>query len=111
MPIAITSISGDAVERLGIGNTMALGESIPNVVFGRQSNGSIPFIRGVANQNSTPGDEPAVAMYVDDVYQPLAGSGITNYNSIDRLEVEKGPQGTLFGRNATGGVVQIHTRP
>jgi iron complex outermembrane receptor protein len=110
VPIAITSIGGDAVEKLGIGNTMALGEAIPNVVFGRQSNGSIPFIRGVGNQNSTPGDEPAVAMYVDDVYMPLAGSGISNYNSIDRLEVEKGPQGTLFGRNATGGVVQIHTR-
>jgi len=110
VPIAITAISGDVAEKQGVANVLTLGESIPNVVFGRQSNGSIPFIRGVGNQNSTPGDEPAVATYVDDVYMPLAGSGISNFNSIDRLEVEKGPQGTLFGRNATGGVIQIYTK-
>ena len=49
-------------------------------------------------------------MYVDDVYIPLSSSGISNYNSITRIEVEKGPQGTLFGRNATGGVVQVYTK-
>jgi iron complex outermembrane recepter protein len=110
VPIAITAFQGDAVTKIGITDAMVLGESIPNVVFNRQSNGSIPFIRGVGNPNSTPGDEPSVATYVDDVYMPLAGSGISNYNSIERMEVEKGPQGTLFGRNATGGVIQIYTR-
>ncbi len=110
VPIAITAFAGDAVTKIGITDAMVLGESIPNVVFNRQSNGSIPFIRGVGNPNSTPGDEPSVATYVDDVYMPLAGSGISNYNSIERMEVEKGPQGTLFGRNATGGVIQIYTR-
>jgi iron complex outermembrane receptor protein len=110
VPIAITAISGDAATKLGVTNLESLGDSVPGAVFERQSNGSIPFIRGVGNPNSTSGDEPSVATYVDDVYLPFPGAGVSNYNSIDRLEVEKGPQGTEFGRNATGGVIQIHTK-
>ncbi len=110
VPIAITAITADTAAKIGITDAMALGEAVPGLVFNRQSNGSIPFIRGVGNPNSTPGDEPSVAMYVDEVYIPLAGSGISNYNSITSIEVEKGPQGTLFGRNATGGVVQVYTK-
>ena len=110
VPIAITAITADTATKIGITNAMSLGEAVPGLVFNRQSNGSIPFIRGVGNPNSTAGDEPSVAMYVDDVYIPLSSSGISNYNSITRIEVEKGPQGTLFGRNATGGVVQVYTK-
>src|ERR1700689_5043276 len=110
MPIAVTAITADTAEKVGIVNALALGEAVPGAVFKRQSNGTIPFIRGVANPNSTPGDEPSVAMYVDDVYIPLSSSGISNYNTITAIEVEKGPQGTVFGRNATGGVVQVFTR-
>jgi len=110
VPIAVTAITADAAAKVGIVNALSLGEAVPGVVFNRQANGTIPFIRGVGNTNSTPGDEPSVAMYVDDVYIPLAGSGISNYNTITRIEVEKGPQGTLFGRNATGGVVQVFTK-
>src|ERR1700677_3825563 len=104
VPIAITAISGDAANKLGVTNLESLGDSVPGAVFERQSNGSIPFLRGVGNPNSTSGDEPSVATYVDDVYLPFPGAGTSNYNSIDRLEIEKGPQGTQFGRNATGGV-------
>jgi iron complex outermembrane receptor protein len=110
VPIAITAISGDAATKLGVTNLESLGDSVPGAVFERQSNGSIPFLRGVGNPNSTSGDEPSVATYVDDVYLPFPGAGTSNYNSIDRIEIEKGPQGTQFGRNATGGVIQIHTK-
>jgi iron complex outermembrane recepter protein len=110
VPIAITAISGDTATKLGVTNLESLGDFVPGAVFERQSNGSIPFIRGVGNPNSTSGDEPSVATYVDDVYLPFPGAGVSNYNSIDRIEVEKGPQGTQFGRNATGGVIQIHTK-
>jgi iron complex outermembrane recepter protein len=110
VPIAVTAITADTAEKVGIVNALALGEAVPGAVFNRQSNGTIPFIRGVGNPNSTPGDEPSVAMYVDDVYIPLSSSGISNYNTITAIEVEKGPQGTLFGRNATGGVVQVFTK-
>src|SRR5208282_6667279 len=56
------------------------------------------------------GDEPSVAFYVDDVYIPAGNASVLNFSSIESMEVEKGPQGTLFGRNATGGVIQIYTR-
>jgi len=110
VPIAITAITGDAASKLGVTNLESFGDSVPGAVFERQSNGSIPFLRGVGNPNSTAGDEPSVATFVDDVYLPFPGAGVTNYNSIDRIEIEKGPQGTQFGRNATGGVIQIHTK-
>jgi iron complex outermembrane recepter protein len=110
VPIAITAMSGDTASKLGVTNLESFGDAIPGAVFERQSNGSIPFLRGVGNPNSTSGDEPSVATYVDEIYLPFPGAGVTNYNSIDRIEVEKGPQGTQFGRNATGGVIQIHTK-
>jgi iron complex outermembrane recepter protein len=110
VPIAITAISGDTATKLGVTNLESLGDSVPGAVFERQSNGSIPFLRGVGNPNSTSGDEPSIATYVDDVYLPFPGAGVSNYNSIDRIEIEKGPQGTEFGRNATGGVIQVHTK-
>jgi iron complex outermembrane recepter protein len=110
VPIAVTAITADTADKVGIVNALTLGEAVPGAVFNRQANGTIPFIRGVGNPNSTVGDEPSVSMYVDDVYMPLSGSGISNYNTITSIEVEKGPQGTLFGRNATGGVVQVFTK-
>jgi iron complex outermembrane receptor protein len=110
VPIAVTAITADTAGKVGIVNALGLGEAVPGAVFNRQANGTIPFIRGVGNPNQTPGDEPSVASYVDDVYIPLSSSGISNYNTITRIEVEKGPQGTLFGRNATGGVVQVFTK-
>ncbi len=110
VPIAIAAMSGDTATKLGVTNLESFGDAVPGAVFERQSNGSIPFLRGVGNPNSTSGDEPSVATYVDDIYLPFPGAGVTNYNSIDRIEIEKGPQGTQFGRNATGGVIQIHTK-
>src|SRR5208282_5106743 len=56
------------------------------------------------------GDEPSVAFYVDDVYIPAGNASVLNFSSIESMEVEKGPQGTLFGRNATGGVIQVFTK-
>jgi iron complex outermembrane receptor protein len=79
-------------------------------LFNRQANASIPFLRGVGTPVGESGDEPSVALYVDDVYVPAGSASLANFTSIDHIEVAKGPQGTLFGRNATGGVVQVFTR-
>jgi len=110
VPIATSTITGEQMQAVGITDINQLGNNIAGAVFNRQANGSIPFIRGVGNPNTTAGDEPSVATYVDDVYIASTDAGIFNYNNIDRIEVDKGPQGTLFGRNATGGVIQIHTK-
>ena len=110
VPIATATFTGGQMRAVGITDIDQLGNNVAGAVFNREGNGAIPFIRGIGNPNASAGDEASVATYVDDVY--LASNGnisIFNYNDIDRIEVDKGPQGTLFGRNATGGVIQIHT--
>jgi len=110
VPIAIEAVSADSATQMGITDASSLAAAVPGLEFNRQSNASIPFLRGVGNPTGESGDEPSVAMYVDDVYMPAGSASLSNFSSIENIEVEKGPQGTLFGRNATGGVIQVHTR-
>lgn len=110
VPIAITAVTADDAGKLGVVNGQTLAQIIPGLQLNRQTNGTTPFLRGVGNPSNQAGTEPAVAMYVDDVYYGSTSVALTNYNSIQRIEVLKGPQGTLFGRNATGGVIQVFTR-
>ena len=110
VPIAIAAISAGTAEKAGIADAQSLAAVVPGLLFNRQANASIPFLRGVGTPVGESGDEPSVALYVDDVYIPAGSASLANFTDIDRMEVEKGPQGTLFGRNATGGVVQVFTR-
>ena len=110
VPVGIAAFSADDAEKVGIADAQSLAALVPGLLFNRQANASIPFLRGVGTPVGESGDEPSVALYVDDVYLPAGSASMANFTSIDRLEVEKGPQGTLFGRNATGGVVQVFTR-
>jgi iron complex outermembrane recepter protein len=111
VPISITAVTSDVMAKSGVTNTEALSNIVPALQFSRQSTlGGAPFIRGVGTSAVPIGVEPAVATYVDDVYIGSALSTTTGLNNIDHVEVLKGPQGTLFGRNATGGVVSIQTR-
>src|SRR3546814_10756941 len=82
----------------------------PSTTLFRSSNNAAPYIRGIGTSNSNPSSENSVAIYIDGVYQPAPFGNFFEFNNIDRIEVLKGPQGTLFGRNATGGVIQIITR-
>jgi iron complex outermembrane recepter protein len=109
VPISITTLSADDAEKVGVSDAQSLAAAVPGLLFNRQSNLSTPFLRGVGSPVGQSGDEPSVALYVDDVYMPAGSASIGKFNSMDHIEVEKGPQGTLFGRNATGGVVQLFT--
>lgn len=110
VPLGIAAFSADTAEKVGITDAQSLAALAPGLLFNRQANASIPFLRGVGTPVAESGDEPSVALYIDDVYIPAGSASMANFTSIDHMEVEKGPQGTLFGRNATGGVVQIFTR-
>ena len=110
VPMGITTISADTARKVGATDGQSLAELVPGLLFNRQVNASIPFLRGVGNPIAEFGDEPSVALYVDDVYTPAGTASVANFADIDRIEVDKGPQGTLFGRNATGGVVQVFTK-
>jgi iron complex outermembrane receptor protein len=108
VPASVTSLSGGAVAQKGVSNTEQLTIAVPGLLWGRSTNFSQPTIRGIGSRNGG-GDEPNVATYFDGVYQPDQIGTIFELTNIERIEVLKGPQGTLFGRNATGGAINIIT--
>ena len=111
VPIAITAVTAATAARQGITGTDGLGIAVPTLQFSRQTaNGGAPFLRGVGSPSATAGQEAPVAVYIDDVYIGAPAATLFQFNNIESTEVLKGPQGTLFGRNATGGVVNVHTR-
>lgn len=110
VPISITAVSGDSLAKSGITNTLQLTQTVPALNV-RYVNFAIqPIIRGVGSRGTTNGDETNVAFYVDGIYQVAPSASSFDLLNIDRVEVLRGPQGTLFGRNATGGLINIITR-
>ena len=111
--IAVSTFSGDNLRELAITNSNELMNVTPGLRL--QEGGGGPLlglmsIRGVAQNDFAGHIESPNALYFDEVYQPGISSSIQQFYDIDRVEVLKGPQGTLFGRNATGGLVHIITR-
>jgi iron complex outermembrane receptor protein len=110
VPIAVAVVSNDKLENAGIETTAEISQLVPSVQFTRSGASGLFYLRGVGTSNAAVGEEGSNAFYVDNVYIPDLSGTISNFNSIARIEVLKGPQGTLFGRNATGGLVHIITR-
>lgn len=109
VPISITALSSDALTSSGIDGISSLQVAVPGLAFAQSAGYSLPRIRGVGTGANGPGVENSVAVYVDNVYIASTSAGTMSFNNIAQLAVLKGPQGTLFGRNATGGVIQITT--
>jgi iron complex outermembrane receptor protein len=110
VPIAITAVSGRQLQAHGETDTLSLIDSVPNLTLNEGGTIVSPYLRGVGTNGSNPNDEQSVATYIDGVYIGSPIGNVFTFNDIDRIEVLKGPQGTLFGRNATGGVIQVITR-
>lgn len=110
IPISVAAISGANLETRGIESVTDLGTSVSGLVFQRINGIVLPFLRGVGNTGNAAGNEASVATYIDGVYFPRPVSSFFDLKNIERIEVLKGPQGTLFGRNSTGGVINIITR-
>jgi iron complex outermembrane recepter protein len=110
VPIDVSVVGGASVEGVGPLDTSTIVASVPGLDFSRQaSSGGTPFLRGVGTSSVTVGAENSIATYVDDVYLAAPAANIFRLSNLDRIEVLAGPQGTLFGRNATGGVIQVFT--
>lgn len=109
VPIAVSVVTAADAAKLGAVDTTTLDTEIPTLQASRETTGMTLYLRGVGTVAS-PGVENAVAMYVDGVYVNGFSGGIVSFNNIKRIEVLEGPQGTLFGRNATGGVIRIITK-
>lgn len=112
VPVSVTAFTARTMERLGIDNITDIARRTPSfTIAGR---GDLKFnrnsLRGISAGGGSAGADPAVGFYIDDVYV-AQGPGVNfDLYDIERVEVLRGPQGTLFGRNAIGGVVSITTR-
>lgn len=110
VPISITALSSDMLHDAGVIGTADLTVAVAGLNFTMQGAFAQPTIRGIGTTVASNGNEANVAVYVDGVYQPSQNGNISNLVGIQQIEVLKGPQGTLFGRNATGGAIRITTR-
>ena len=113
VPIAITAISGDQLANQGSADITALAETVPNVTLeaSRATNSTLSaFIRGVGQQDPVSGFEQGVGIYLDDVYLNRPQAAVLDIYDVQRIEVLRGPQGTLYGRNTVGGAVKYVTR-
>ncbi|HEY2402875.1 MAG TPA: TonB-dependent receptor [Steroidobacteraceae bacterium] len=110
VPIALTVLSADQVAQAGITSTTDLGLVTPALTVVNQAGNLLPHIRGVGTTAFGAGFENPIAVYVDGVYLAASDASLLTLNNIAQVEVLKGPQGTLYGRNATGGSIQITTR-
>lgn len=106
VPISITALSGETLAKAGIQDTESLATLTPGLLVQRSVVGKIS-IRGVGNENYTISGDPGVAVHSDGVYVARAAAGLFDLFDIERVEVLRGPQGTLYGRNATGGVINV----
>jgi iron complex outermembrane receptor protein len=109
VPVSVTVVSGEKVEAAGVVSTRDLQQVTPGFTNGQGGYNFQPSLRGITSTGTSAGDESNVALYVDGVYMFSMGANAFNLGKVDRIEVLKGPQGTLFGRNATGGAVRIVT--
>ncbi len=113
VPIAVTAISGAELARLGATDITFIAQTTPNITLevSRGTNTTITaFIRGVGQQDPVAGFEAGVGLYIDDVYLNRPQGAVLDIYDVERVEVLRGPQGTLYGRNTIGGAIKYVTK-
>lgn len=109
VPVSVTALTSEALASAGITAIDTATKLAPGVVINRNGAYLQPTIRGIGTNSTGPGADPNVAIYIDGVYQSSQTGNIFDLPNVDQIEILKGPQGTLFGRNATGGAILIST--
>ncbi|MGQ0588570.1 MAG: TonB-dependent receptor [Sphingosinicella sp.] len=112
VPLAVQAVGGEALQNSGANDIRQLNQLAPSLLVsstGTEANGSAR-IRGIGTVGDNPGLESSVAVFIDGVYRSRSGIGLNELGEIERVEVLRGPQGTLFGRNASAGLIHIITR-
>lgn len=113
VPIAVTALTGDELTLKGASDITELAQSVPSVTLepSRATNTTLTaFIRGVGQQDPLAGFEQGVGLYLDDVYMARPQGNVIDIYDVERIEILRGPQGTLYGRNTVGGAIKYVTR-
>ncbi len=110
VPISIQAFTGDTLAAKGITDTQQLAQTTPGLVYQSNAGFAQAYIRGIGSDATLPTADPSVATYVDGIYYPMIQSTIQSFANVERIEILKGPQGTLFGRNTTGGAINVITK-
>jgi len=112
IPIAVSAVNSDALRSSGANDIRGLNQVAPSLLLSSASSeaNASARIRGIGTLGENPGLESSVAVFIDGVYRSRTGSGLNDIGEIDRVEVLRGPQGTLSGRNASAGVISIFTK-
>ena len=112
VPLAISAVTADTLQNSGANDIRQLNQVAPSLLVsstGNEANGSAR-LRGIGTVGDNPGLESSVAVFIDGVYRSRSGVGLNELGDIDRVEVLRGPQGTLFGRNASAGLISIYSK-
>lgn len=113
VPVAVTALRGDTVEKLDLKDVADLRRAVPSFSLGGNvKGGSVPYfaIRGIGNGDTISTYDPTVGVYVNDVVQQRANGVLSTFYDIESVQVLRGPQGTLFGRNTIAGAILVNTR-
>jgi iron complex outermembrane receptor protein len=113
VPVAVTAYSGEQLDRQGALDLTDVADTTPNVTLevSRGTNSTLtPFIRGIGQQDPVAGFEQGVGLYLDDIYLNRPQAAVLDIYDVERIEILRGPQGTLYGRNTIGGAIKYVTR-
>ena len=112
VPLAVSAVTADTLRNSGASDIRQLNQVSPSLLVSSTSSeagGGGARIRGIGTVGDNPGLESSVATFIDGVYRSRVGTGLTELGALDRIEVLRGPQGTLFGRNASAGLISVYT--
>ena len=111
VPVSVTALNPESLAALNVTSVTSLQAAVPNIIlsdaFG--ANTLVAYIRGIGTVNSVFTSDPAVGIYVDDVYLSRSYGANTDFFDLERVEVLRGPQGTLYGSNSPAGAIKIIT--
>ena len=113
VPIAISAFAAADLQAKGIHNALDIGQYVPNLIAQNNTglgSANAYYLRGLGNVESIPTFDPPVGTYVDDIYLSRQNANNLNFFDVERVEVLRGPQGTLFGKNTTGGAISVILR-